>query len=75
MRCNLIRHLRCTDVDLNKVKITIRESKNGDMRSVPDFGFVLELLRQLAMGQTSLGYLFPSQARLVLRIERLMIAS
>lgn len=56
-----IRHLRWTDVDLNKEKITIRESKNGDMRSVPVLGFALELLRQLAIGQTSLGYLFPSQ--------------
>ncbi|MEI8124533.1 MAG: site-specific integrase [Parachlamydiaceae bacterium] len=60
-RYNEIRHLRWTDVDLNKGKITIRESKNGDMRSVPVLGFVLELLRQLAIGQTSLGYLFPSQ--------------
>ncbi len=60
-RYNEIRHLCWTDVDLNKGKITIRESKNGDMRSVPVLGFVLELLRQLAMGQTSLGYLFPSQ--------------
>lgn len=62
-RYNEIRHLRWTDVDLNKGKITIRESKNGDVRSVPVLGFVLELLRQLAMGQTSLGYLFPSQDR------------
>lgn len=60
-RYNEIRHLRWTDVDLNKEKITIRESKNGDMRSVPVLGFALELLRQLAIGQTSLGYLFPSQ--------------
>lgn len=31
------------------------------MRSVPVLGFALELLRQLATDQTSLGYLFPSQ--------------
>lgn len=60
-RYNVIRHLRWTDVDLIKGKITIRESKNGDMRSVPVLGFALELLCQLVMGHTSLGHLFPSQ--------------
>ena len=62
-RYNEIRHLRWTDVDLNKGKITIRESKNGDVRSVPALGFALELLRQLASDQASLGYLFPSQEK------------
>jgi len=62
-RYNEIRYLRWTDVDLNKGKIIIQESKNGDMRSVPVLGFALELLRQPATDQTSLGYLFPSQAK------------
>lgn len=62
-RYNEIRHLKWTDVDLNKGKITIRESKNGDMRSIPVLGYALELLRQLASNQSSLGYLFPSQGK------------
>lgn len=60
-RYNEIRHLKWTDVDLIKGKIFIRESKNGDMRSIPALGYALELLRQLASNQSSLGYLFPSQ--------------
>ncbi len=60
-RYNEARCLRWTDVDLFQGRITIRESKNGDMRSIPVRGLALELLRELNAEQSSIGFVFPSQ--------------
>ncbi len=60
-RYNEVRHLKYTDIDLFRGTITIRESKNGDMRSVPIRGFALELLKGLVKAHPSLGYIFPSK--------------
>lgn len=62
-RYNEVRCLKWTDVDLILGRITIRESKNGDMRSIPVRGLALELLRKLNFEQPSLGYVFPSPDR------------
>lgn len=59
-RYNEIRKLKYTDVDLAKGSIIIRESKNGDVRSIPIRGLALELLKKIISNQASLGYIFPS---------------
>lgn len=57
-RYNEIRRLKWTDIDLFKGKITINESKNGDIRAVPVLGLGLDLLRKLASECNSIGYVF-----------------
>jgi integrase len=59
-RYNEIRCLKWTDVDLFQGKITITKSKNSDVRSIPIRGMALELLRNLATQNPSIGYVFPS---------------
>jgi integrase len=59
-RYNEIRCLKWTDVDLFQGKITITKSKNSDMRSLPIRGPALELIRDLAAQNQSIGYVFPS---------------
>lgn len=54
-RYNEIRCLKVADLDLIKESILIRESKNGDMRSVPVRGLALELLKKNIRDQSSLG--------------------
>lgn len=59
-RYSEIRRLKWTDVDLFKGRITLNQTKNGDIRSVPIRGLGLELLRNLASECNSIGYVFPS---------------
>jgi len=57
-RYNEIRQLKWTDVDLFKGKITITQSKNGDVRACPVCGLALDLLHNLASETDSIGYVF-----------------
>ncbi|MBX9922482.1 MAG: site-specific integrase [Rhabdochlamydiaceae bacterium] len=57
-RYSEIRKLKWTDIDLFKGRITIRESKNGEIRSVPLCGLGLELLDKLSREANSIGYIF-----------------
>lgn len=57
-RYNEIRCLKWSDIDLFKGRITINQSKNGDVRSVPIRGFGLDLLYNLAADCNSIGYVF-----------------
>lgn len=57
-RYNEIRSLKWTDIDLFKGRITINESKNGDIRAVPIRGLGLDLLRKLSSACHSIGYVF-----------------
>jgi integrase len=57
-RYNEIRRLKWTEVDLFRGRITINESKNGDIRAVPIRGLGLDLLRKLAAACNSIGYIF-----------------
>lgn len=60
-RYNELRFLKWTDVDLIRGKITITKSKNSDMRYIPIRGLPLELLRNLASQNLSVGCVFPSK--------------
>ena len=57
-RYSEIRKLKWTDIDLFKGRITIRESKNGDIRSVPICGLGLNLLKKLSREANAIGYVF-----------------
>lgn len=57
-RYNEIRRLKWTHVDLQKGIITLMQTKNGDIRSVPIRGLGLELLRKYAQQRSSIGYIF-----------------
>ena len=57
-RYSEIRRLRWTDINLFQGRITINESKNGRMRSVPIRGLGLEMLRKQASECNSIGYVF-----------------
>jgi integrase len=57
-RYNEIRHLKWTDLDLFKGKITLTQTKNGEVRSVPLRGLGLDLLRKFASECNSIGYVF-----------------
>lgn len=59
-RYNELRCLKFTDVELVQGKITITKSKNSDMRSIPIRGLALDLLRDLSLKSSSIGYVFPS---------------
>lgn len=60
-RYNEIRCLKWTDVDLFNGRITITNSKNSDMRSIPIRGLALDVLRNLSSQCSSIGYVFPSK--------------
>lgn len=60
-RYNEIRFLKWVHIDLVKGRITITQSKNGDIRSVPIRGLGLELLRKLASETNSIGYVFAAK--------------
>jgi len=62
-RYNEARFLKWTDVEFSKGRITITESKNSDMRSIPIRGLALELLQDLSVRGASIGYIFPSKDR------------
>jgi integrase len=57
-RYNEIRNLRWPDIDLVRGRITLRETKNGEIRSVPLRGLGLELLRKRSAECNSIGYVF-----------------
>ena len=57
-RYNEIRSLKWTDIDLFKGRITLNQTKNGDIRSVPIRGLGLDLLRKLVSECNSIGYVF-----------------
>ena len=60
-RYNEARCLKWPEVDLNEGRITIIKSKNGDIRSVPIRGLVVDLLKDLRAQSLSIGgYIFPS---------------
>lgn len=59
-RYNEARCLKWTDIDFLRERITITKSKNGDARTVPVSGLVLDLLKALRIESDSIGYIFPS---------------
>lgn len=57
-RYNEIRRLKWTEIDLLKGKITLNQTKNGNIRSVPLRGLGIDLLRKRASECNSIGYVF-----------------
>ena len=61
MRKNEILSLKWKDVDLNKGRIVVQESKNGERRSIPLIGYALEVVKELFANRKTLSnLLFPS---------------
>lgn len=62
MRRGEILNLKWEHIDLNKQKLLLNETKNGEMRSVPLHGLALELIKKLkSISQQDIGLLFPSK--------------
>ncbi|MBS0607407.1 MAG: site-specific integrase, partial [Verrucomicrobia bacterium] len=57
-RYNEIRRLKWTDIDLFKGRLTLNQTKNGDVRSVPIRGLGLDLLCKRSLECNSIGYVF-----------------
>lgn len=60
-RYNEVRFLKFSDICLFKGRITLQETKNGEIRTVPLRGLGLELLRKLSVESNSIGYIFVSK--------------
>ncbi len=60
-RYNEIRSLKWCDINLEKGTITINQSKNGDVRSLPIRDLPLNLLIHLSLQKSSSSYIFPSK--------------
>lgn len=61
MRQGEIMNLRWADVDLERRRLVLHETKNGERRAVPLVGPALEALRVHAVGAEPGGLLFPSK--------------